>query len=75
MGEEELPVDDEWRQIEQGYVETCEQVLVQGKGKQEGVVQQGGVGDNRAAKGGKENTANMARTRTQKCDAKKGTKS
>jgi len=70
MGEEELPVDDEWRQIEQGYVETCEQVLVRGKGKQEGVVQQGDVGDNRATKGGKENTTNMARTRTQKTDAK-----
>ena len=25
--EEELSVDDEWRLIEQGYVETCEQVL------------------------------------------------
>ena len=27
MEEEELSVDDEWRLIEQGYVETCEQVL------------------------------------------------
>ena len=27
MEEEVLSVDDEWRQIEQGYVETCEQVL------------------------------------------------
>ena len=27
MEEEELSVDDEWRQIEQGYVETYEQVL------------------------------------------------
>ena len=27
MEEEELSVDDEWSLIEQGYVETCEQVL------------------------------------------------
>ena len=27
MEEEEPSVDDEWRQIEQGYVETCEKVL------------------------------------------------
>ena len=27
MEEEELSVDDEWRLIEQGYVEICEQVL------------------------------------------------
>ena len=27
MENEELPVDDECRQIEQGYVETCDQVL------------------------------------------------
>ena len=31
MEEEELSVDDEWRQIEQGYVETCEQVLGRAK--------------------------------------------
>ena len=28
---EELSVDDEWRLIEQGYVETCEQVLARAK--------------------------------------------
>ena len=31
MEEEELSVDDEWRLIEQGYVETCEQVLGRAK--------------------------------------------
>ena len=31
MEEEGLSVDDEWRLIEQGYVETCEQVLGRAK--------------------------------------------
>ena len=31
MGEEELSVDDEWRLIKQGYMETCKQVLDRGK--------------------------------------------
>jgi len=31
MEEKEPSVDDEWRQIEQGYVETCEKVLGQAK--------------------------------------------
>ena len=31
MEEAELSVDDEWRQIEQGYVETCEEVLGRAK--------------------------------------------
>ena len=31
MEEEELSVDDGWRLIEQGYVETCEQVLGRAK--------------------------------------------
>ena len=31
MAEEELSVDDEWRLIEQGFVETCEQVLGRAK--------------------------------------------
>ena len=31
MEGEEPSVDDEWRQIEQGYVETCEKVLGQAK--------------------------------------------
>ena len=31
MGEEELSVEDEWRQIEHGYVETCEKVLGRAK--------------------------------------------
>ena len=52
MENEELPVDDKWRQIEQGYVETCEQVPGMAK-EQEGVDQQGDLGYNRAAKGGK----------------------
>ena len=29
--EEELSVDDEWRLIKQGYMETCKQVLDRGK--------------------------------------------
>ena len=33
MEEEELSVDDEWRLIEQGYVETCKQVLGRAKPK------------------------------------------
>ena len=33
MEEEEPSVDDEWRQIEHGYVETCEKVLGQAKSK------------------------------------------
>lgn len=31
LEEEELLLDDEWRQIEQGYLETCEKVLVKAK--------------------------------------------
>jgi len=31
MEEEELTVNDEWRLIEEGYVETCEQVLGRAK--------------------------------------------
>jgi len=31
MGEEKPSVDDEWRQIEWGYVETCVKVLGQAK--------------------------------------------
>ena len=68
--EEELSVDDEWRQIEQGYVETCEQVL--GRAKTNGkewisketweIIEQ-----RKEAK----NTMNMARTRKQKRDANK----
>ena len=34
MEEEEPSADDEWRQIEQGYVETCEKVLEQAKSKE-----------------------------------------
>ena len=34
IGEEELSVEDKWRQIEQGYVETCEKVL--GRARQTG---------------------------------------
>jgi len=33
MEEEEFSVDDEWRLIEQGYVETCEQILGRAKAK------------------------------------------
>ena len=67
MEEEELSVDDEWRQIEQGYVETCEQVWV-------GQRQTGRSGSARKIieqRKEAKNTMNMARTRKQKRDANK----
>lgn len=39
MKEEEPSVDDEWRQIEQRYVETCEKMLGTGETKHEGLDQ------------------------------------
>ena len=70
MEEEELSVDDEWRLIEQGYVETCEQVLGRAKPNRKEwisketweVIEQRKV---------TENTMNMARMRKQKKDANK----
>ena len=50
MEEEELSVDDEWRQIEQGYVETCEQVLGRAKANRKEWISKE---DNRATEGGK----------------------
>jgi len=52
MEEEELSVDDEWKLIEHGYVETCEQILGRAKANSR-VDQEGDFGGNRAAKGGK----------------------
>jgi len=58
----EEEVDDEWRLIEQGYVETCEQVM----GK---VKAMGRVKANRKERNVPKNTTNMARTRKQKRNA------
>ena len=35
MEKEESSVDDEWRKVEQGYVETCKKVLGQAKSNKE----------------------------------------
>ena len=68
MGEEELSVEDEWRQIEQGYVGTCEQVLGRAKANRKEWISKETweiIEQRKEAK----NTTNMARTRKQKRDA------
>ena len=68
--EEELSVDDEWRLIQQGYVETCEQVLGRAKANRKEwisketseVIEQREVAKNKTNIGG---------TRKQKRDASK----
>ena len=70
MGEEELSVEDEWRQIEQGYVETCEQVLGRAKANRKEWISKETweiIEQRKEAK----NTTNMATTRKQKRDANK----
>ena len=70
MEEEELSVDDEWRQIEQGYVETCEQVLGRAKANRKEWISKETwelIEQRKVAK----NTINMARTRNQKREASK----
>ena len=70
MEEKELSVDDEWRLIEQGYVETCEQVLGGAKpNRKEWISKETWdvIEQRKVAK----NTMNMARTRKQKRDANK----
>ena len=70
MEEEELSVDDEWRLIEQGYVETCEQVLGRAKANSKEWISKETwevIEQRKVAK----NTMNMARTRKQKRDANK----
>ena len=70
MEEEELSVDDEWRQIEQGYVETCEQVLGRAKANRKEWISKETweiIEQRKEAK----NTMNMARARKQKRDANK----
>ena len=70
MEKEELSVDDEWRQIEQGYVETCEQVLGRAKANRKEwisketweIIEQRKVA---------ENTAIISTTRNQKREASK----
>ena len=70
MEKEELSVDDEWRQIEQGYVETCEQVLGRAKASRKEWISKDTwelIESRKVAK----NTTNMARTRNQKREASK----
>jgi len=70
MEEEELPVDDEWRLIAQGYVETCEQVLGRAKANRKEWISKETweiIEQRKVSK----NTTNMARTRKQKRDANK----
>ena len=70
MGEEELSVEDEWKQIEQGYVETCEQVLGRAKANRKEWISKETweiIEQRKEAK----NIMNMARTRKQKRDANK----
>ena len=70
MEEEELSVDDEWRQIEQGYVETCGQVLGRAKANRKEWISKETwelIEQRKVAK----NTTNMARTRNQKREASK----
>ena len=67
-------MNDEWTMIEQGYLETCEQVLGRAKpNRQEWIskVTWEVIEQRKAAK----NTMHIARTRRQQRDAKKGTKS
>jgi len=68
MEEEELSVDDEWRLIEQGYVETCEQIPGRAKANRKEWISKETwevIEQRKVAK----NTRNMARTRKQKRDA------
>lgn len=68
MGEEELSVEDEWRQIKQGYAETCEQVLGRRKANRKEWISKETweiIDQRKEAK----NTMNMARTRKQRRDA------
>ena len=63
-------MDDEWRQIEQGYVETCEQVLGRAKANRKEWISKetwGLIEQRKVAK----NTTNMARIRNQKREASK----
>ena len=70
MEEEELSLDDEWRQIEQGYMETCEQVLGRTKANRKEWISKETWELIEQRKGTK-NTTNMARTRNQKIEASK----
>ena len=66
--EEELSVDDEWRQIKQGYMETCEQVLGRAKTSRKEWISKNTrkiIQQQKVAK----NTTNTARMRNQKRDA------
>ena len=65
MEKEELSVDHEWRQIEQGYVETCEQVLGRAKANRKEWISKEAweiIEQQKVTK----NTANMSRTRNRK---------
>ena len=60
-------MDDEWRLIEQGYVETCEQVLRRVKANSKEWISKEILEQRKVTK----NTTNMARMRKQKRDANK----
>ncbi len=68
MEEEELSVGDEWRQIKQGYVETCEQVLGRAKANRKEWISKETWEKIEQQKEAK-NTMNIARTRNPKRDA------
>ena len=70
MEEEELPLDDEWRLIEQGYVETCKQVLGRAKANRKEWISKETWQIIEPLKLAR-NTTNMVRTRKQKKDANK----
>ena len=67
MEEEEPSVDDEWRQIEQYYVETCEKVLGQAKSNKKEWINKETWETTEQRKEAK-NAVNMARTRNQRRD-------
>ena len=68
MEEEELSVDDEWTLMEQGYVETCEQVLRRAKtSRKEWISKE--TWENIEQRKVAKNMTNMATTRKQMRDA------
>ena len=70
MENEELPVDDEWRPIEQGYVETCNQVLGMAKANRKEWISKE-IWDIIEKRKVAKNTPIMSRTRNQKREASK----
>ena len=74
MEKEEPLVDDEWREIEQGYVEACEMVLGQVKpNKKEWISKE--IWETIEQRKEAKNAVNMARTRNQREMRVRGTRS